>query len=211
MTFQEALEKHFKFFFAPETDNLPILATAKYRWGRDGDFGRNALAKMMADLGYRRGVEIGTHRGVSAKMWCKANPEMHLTCIDPYSPYKARPSQDKQNTYYASAVKRLKPFNATIIRDTSMNALAEFEDASIDFVFIDGDHRFDPVAMDLICWSRKVCQGGMVMLHDYFAFGQSGVMQAVDAYTHCHRVDPWYVTRDHMPTAFWQRGSERCP
>ncbi len=211
MTFQDALEKHFKFFGGYETDNLPILATARFRWGRDGDFGRNALAKMMGDMGYLTGAEIGTHRGVSAKLWCKENPHLHLTCVDPYRPYKARPSQVKQDSYYASAIRRLRPYEATIVRKTSMDAVGAIEDASLDFVFIDGDHRFDPVMQDLICWARKVRRGGMVMLHDYFAFRQSGVMKAIDAYAHCHRIDPWYTTRDHMPTAFWLKGDERCP
>jgi hypothetical protein len=80
----------------------------------------------------------------------------------------------------------------------------------LDFVFIDGDHRFDPCVQDLIRWTPKVRQGGMVLMHDYCAFSRAGVMKAVDAYTHCHRIDPWYITRDYAPTVFWQRGSERA-
>jgi len=51
--------------------------------------------------------------------------------------------------------------------------------------------------------------GGLVLVHDYCAFGMSGVIPAIDSYTHCHWIDPWYVTRDQEPTAFWQRGAER--
>ena len=51
---------------------------------------------------------------------------------------------------------------------------------------------------------------GLVLVHDYCAFGMSGVIPAVDAYTHCHKIDPWFVTRDMEPTAFWQRGTEKA-
>jgi hypothetical protein len=28
-------------------------------------------------------------------------------------------------------------------------------------------------------------------------------MEAVDAYTKCHRIDPWFTTKNLEPTAFW--------
>ena len=33
--------------------------------------------------------------------------------------------------------------------------------------------------------------------------GRVLVVQAVDAYTHCHSIRPWYVTREKEPCAFW--------
>ena len=84
-----------------------------------------------------------------------------------------------------------------------MDALADFEDSSLDFVFIDGNHTFDYAVSDIIYWSYKVRKGGIVAAHDYYAFAKNGVMKAVDAYTHCHHIDPWYVTYEHVPTAFW--------
>lgn len=210
MDFNEALMDCFKFWGRDETDNLPILATARYRRGNEGDFGRNGLARMMRLMDLRRGVEIGTHRGLSARMWCKANPDMELLCVDPYKAYMAHPDQSTQNEDYARAVRRLSEYKAVILRKTSMEAVVDVEDESIDFVYIDGDHRFDPVMMDLLCWAPKVRKGGLIMLHDYYPFRQAGVIKAIDAYTHCHHIDPWYITRDHMPTAFWQKGVERA-
>jgi len=115
-----------------------------------------------------------------------------------------------QNDNYAQAQRALEPYNATIMRAASLDAVGEFADGSLDFVYIDGDHRFDACVQDLIRWAPKVRNGGLVMLHDYCAFERAGVMPAVDAYTHSHRIDPWYVTRDNLPTVFWQRGAERA-
>jgi predicted O-methyltransferase YrrM len=210
MTFQEALEKYFRFTRDPNYDNLPILATGRYHWGVHGDHGRNALAKLMGALEFRKGVEIGTRFGESSRMWCKANPHLHLTCIDPYIAYHARPMQSRQDTVYAKTCKLLKPFNITLLRTKSMDAVNDFEDASLDFVYIDGDHCFDACMQDIIRWVPKVKLDGLVVVHDYCAFERGGVIKSIDAYTHCHRIDPWYVTRDHMPTAFWHRSAERA-
>lgn len=210
MTFQEALDRYFKFRNDPERDNLPILATPRYRWGKPGDFGRSALAKVMRDLEFRKGAEIGTFVGSSAIMWCSVNPQLHLTCVDPYKPYRARPSQRVQDENYERARRKLQPYQATLRRADSLEVVDEFANGELDFVYIDGDHRFDPCMQDLIRWAPKVRTGGLVILHDYCAFEQAGVMKAVDAYTHCHRIEPWYVTRDNLPTAFWERGSEKA-
>lgn len=208
-TFQEALYSYFSFWHDIETDNLPVRAAAKYRRGKEGDFGRNALARMVRDMGLNEGVEIGTHRGFSAAMWCRTNKDLHLTCIDPYKSYQARPMQSKLDKTYKEASMRLRRCNATILRTSSLEAVDRFEDGSLGFVFIDGDHRFDAVVQDLVRWAPKVREGGLVMLHDYCSYERAGVMHAVDSYTHCHRIDPWFVTRDNWPTVFWERGAER--
>jgi predicted O-methyltransferase YrrM len=209
MKFQDALRTFFKFRNDQWRDNLPIRAIHRRAWGTRGDRGRAALARMMAALEFRTGVEIGTKHGTSAEMWCKRNPLLHLTCIDPYTAYYMVKDQERQEVIYAQAMERLKPYNATIMREFSMDVLDEFEDGSLDFIFIDGNHNFDYVVMDLVCWAKKVRDGGLIALHDYYNFEKAGIIKAVDAYTHCHRIDPWYVTFDDTPSAFWEKGVER--
>lgn len=209
MEFQEALCKFFKFRNDQWRDNLPIRAVHRKTWGIKGDRGRAALARMMAAMEFRTGVEVGTKYGISAEMWCKANQQLHLTCVDPYMVYGSVPNQEHQDNAHAMATERLKPYKATIVRACSMDVVQDFEDKSLDFVFIDGNHNFDYVVMDLVCWARKVRDGGIIALHDYFNFEKGGIIKAVDAYTHCHRIDPWYVTFDDTPSAFWEKGVEK--
>lgn len=163
---------------------------------------RQDLASLFAAFGHTRGAEIGTQRGLYSEVLCRANPGLHLTCIDPWSTFGG-PGQTDQNRKYASACARLHPYAVTILRMTSLEALAHVADRSLDFVFIDGDHRFDYVCPDLIFWSRKVKSGGIVAAHDYAQWYEVGVISAVDAYTFCHDIRPRYVTLEALPTAFW--------
>lgn len=82
MEFQEALGKYFRV-----RGNIASGQVDKPRVR-----GRWALAQAMADMGFRSGVEIGTLYGDSAEIWCSMNPQLHLTCIDPYGPYRDRKS-----------------------------------------------------------------------------------------------------------------------
>jgi hypothetical protein len=83
-----------------------------------------------------------------------------------------------------------------------MDALSLFEDGSLDFVFIDGNHTFDFAMMDIICWPKKVKSGGLIMVHDFYPFDNCGVWNAVQAYSHSHNLH-CYTTKEHEPTAYW--------
>jgi predicted O-methyltransferase YrrM len=197
------LEKHFRFMGGK--DNLPILATAQPR--KAG--GRVQLAKTMADMGIKRMVEVGCRYGASAQLWLENIPGLELTCFDPYAAYH-RVSQARQDLIYAGAQENAAKFGFELLRMASLEAVEGFDDGSIDAVNIDGDHSFDAAVQDIIRWAPKVREGGLVLVHDYCSFAMSGVIPAIDSYTHCHWIDPWYVTRDMEPTAFWQRGAERA-
>lgn len=200
---RQALEKHFRFIGG--LDNLPLLATAMPR--KAG--GRVQLALTMRDMGLVKAVEVGCRYGASAKLWRENIPGLDITCIDPYRAYH-RVSQERQDLVYEGAQKNAAEFGFKIVRKASLDAVDDFADGSLDWVHIDGDHSFDAAVQDIIRWPPKVREGGLVLVHDYCAFGMSGVMPAVNAYTNCHWIDPWYVTRDMEPTAFWQRGAERA-
>lgn len=159
--------------------------------------GRQALAQSLARLEVKVGVEIGVAAATSAMCWLDANPKLHLTCIDPWA---GRREKD-----YERAVRRLKTRNATIKRCMSMEALKHFEDESLDFLHIDGNHKLDFCMPDLIFWSNKVRRGGVIVVHDYCEFFKAGVIDSVKIYTHHHKIDPWYVTKEKLPSAFWQK------
>lgn len=182
-----------KFRFRGRSDNLP--------WSSPRGT-RETLAELFNELGFKQGVEVGTRWGSYAMVLCAKNPGLMLHCVDPWKSY-SHLTQIRQDEIYAGAVKNLKPFNARILRMTSMEALEKFPDGSLDFVFIDGNHEFDHACPDIIFWAKKVKRGGIVAVHDYGHFHWAGVVEAVDAYTHCHHIDPWYCTREREPTAFW--------
>jgi predicted O-methyltransferase YrrM len=53
-----------------------------------------------------------------------------------------------------------------------------FADASVDFVFIDGDHSYEGCATDIRLYAPKVKPYGVIAGHDYY--DAKGVRQAVD-------------------------------
>jgi predicted O-methyltransferase YrrM len=175
-------------------DSVPHAAGRRYN--------RKHLAQLLGELQYNKGAEIGVRKGAFSKYLCQCNPNLEILCIDPWGQYRGNP-QSRQDRYFKYAVKNLNECNAKIIRKTSMDALTDIEDGSLDFVYIDGNHQFDYVCLDIIFWAKKVKSGGIIGCHDYCEFGWGGVVKAVNGYTHCHHIDPWYITKELEPTAFW--------
>jgi hypothetical protein len=75
------------------------------------------------------------------------------------------------------------------MRATSEKAILKFPDNSLDFVYIDGDHSYDAVLLDIILWHRKVKDGGILAGHDYQETRKHGVKKAVDDYVKYHNID----------------------
>jgi len=164
---------------------------------------RDALAELFAELGYTLGAEIGVCRGHYSETLCKKNPRLKLLCVDPWAPYALRTEQVQQ-AHCDEATARLAKYDVTIIKKASMEAVKDVADGSLDFVYIDADHLFESVILDIIHWSRKVRVGGIVSGHDYCCDYQSGVMAAVDAYVKGTGIQTWYVTiHDHSPSWLW--------
>lgn len=163
---------------------------------------RQDLYKIFAELGYKSGAEIGVASGRNACDMFQAIPDLHLYLVDPYTKY-FRYSQELCDKRYAGMVKLLEEHNKTILRMPSLEASRQIEDRSLDFVYIDGDHRFDAVMMDIILWAPKVKPGGIVAGHDFYHFYQAGVVDAVYAYTRAHRIERWYITWEKEATWFW--------
>ena len=65
-----------------------------------------------------------------------------------------------------------------------MDAVVDVADESLDFVFIDADHKYVSVCEDIREWSKKVRIGGIVSGHDYYKTrGENlGVINAGDEY-----------------------------
>jgi len=166
---------------------------------------RDILAQTFNELGYKTGAEIGVQKGDYSLVLCTSIPGLHLKCVDSWEPYTPRISQGRQDLYLARTAARLAPYDVEIIKKTSMDAVRDVPDASLDFVYIDAMHEFDYVIMDLVEWSKKVRAGGIVSGHDYSnVHYQYGVIPAVLAYTGAHNIYQWYVTRDDVdPSYFW--------
>lgn len=174
--------------------SMPICLSLRYS--------RYNIADLLAKMQFNIGAEVGVRRGKYSVALCKSNPNLKLYCIDPWFAYTNKYNKERQDRIFGEYREITKGYNIETIRKTSIDALADFKDGSLDFVFIDGNHTFDFVAPDIIYWSCKVREGGIVMVHDCYGWSGAGVLQAVYAYTHCHNLT-WFCTKEHEPTAFW--------
>lgn len=179
------------------------------------------LAKLFAELNFNLGVEVGVDRGDYSEVLCKANPNLHLYSVDPWSAGEYEPGLSGVNeeqpyfeNCYQETVQRLAPYNCTIVRKTSMEALKDFEDNSLDFVYIDANHDFLNFTMDLHHWLKKVKVGGIMSGHDYAYYSYrkfNHVKRALIAYARCYRMIPVFAAtydgnglkRDRYRSWFW--------
>ena len=175
------------------------------------------LTSLFRELGYKVGAEIGVDRGRYSKWICMKNKGVKLFCVDPYIYYdryverRTKESQSGLNDSYEKAVERLAPFNCEIIKKTSMEAVKDFNDNSLDFVYIDGNHTFEYAVNDIAEWSKKVRPGGIVSGHDFVRSVElkkpwvpcdteeqriklCQVKDAVEAWTYANRIKPFFLT-----------------
>jgi predicted O-methyltransferase YrrM len=116
-------------------------------------------------------VEIGTDWGKFAHQLL-SGWQGRLTCVDPWSsqPGYHQCSEDREGAL-ATARQHLSPFSerVTFLRQTSAEAAPSFADSSLDFAYVDGDHRYEMVRQDLDLWWPKVRNGGVLAGHDFAA------------------------------------------
>ena len=162
--------------------------------------GRNDLAVLFGELGFRVGAEIGTEQGVYAEMLCRANPGLRLYCVDPwlaYRGYRDHVSQSQLDSFYEAVKVRLAAYDVRLVRAFSVEAAMGVEEGSLDFVYIDANHDLLHVIEDITAWAPKVRPGGIVSGHDYVEHKNYSnamhVLPALQAYTRSYQVTPWFV------------------
>ena len=161
---------------------------------------RNVFPSLFRELGFKVGVEVGVLTGIFSEVLCQEMPDAVIHSVDPWEFYPVRKNFRKQKDHdanYIMAVERLSKYpNNNIIRKKSVDAAKDFENESLDFVFIDGDHEFQAITNDIAEWLRKVKKGGIISGHDYGrshdgVFGN--VKDVVLAWTFSKKITPWFV------------------
>lgn len=195
---------------------------------------RRGLIKLFRKFGYLIGAEIGVSTGRFSKEICQIMSKAKLYCIDSWSAYdgyaerKGRRGQMALDKHFEETKVRLAPYNCEIVKALSMDAVKNFKDESLDFVFIDGNHRFEYAINDIAEWSKKIRKGGIISGHDFwnsadgFGFKKLDldlfikhltpeekieicrVKDAVLEWTRKNKINPWFVTgADDFSSYFW--------
>lgn len=143
-------------------NHTPVLHKSIYSSRAD-------LGRILSDLNLvGEAVEVGVYRGEFSTMFLSKWHGRMLHCIDPWevTPYFTGNRQDD----FERARRKLDflhPQRWKPMKATSPGATSSFADGSLDFVYIDADHNYQPVLEDLGAWWPKLKTGGMMAGHDF--------------------------------------------
>jgi predicted O-methyltransferase YrrM len=188
--------------FNPKYSHIPPV--------RIKGFNRVKMAQLFAEAGYKKGVEIGVADGRNSLTLCENIPGLELHCVDPWETYRENPrggGKEQQHGNFEKAQNKLKDYNVHFHRTMSIHAAEAMtaQEEGFDFVYIDGNHKFDYVMIDLIYWNRLVKKNGIIAGHDYYRFRWAGVVDAVNAYTGAHQVNEWFIDDTRETSFMWAK------
>ncbi len=134
-------------------------------------------------------LEIGVWRGASSAYMgveiINSGKKITFDAIDSFAPSKEL-NEEALVGVEEMAIKNLKPLTdvgvVNLIKGYSLDVVKNYEDESLDFVFIDGSHDYDDVKDDILAWLPKVKKTGIIGGHDYGKTDEHGlgVKDAVD-------------------------------
>ncbi len=175
---------------------------------------RNELGEYLNDAGLLgAGVEVGSQAGEFAAKILSTWKGRELTLIDPWEAQDRAVYADKTNDgaeqagAFTSAVRLARAEERVrLCQAYSPAAAVRFADASLDFVYIDGNHAYLAVVEDLRAWYPKLKPGGLFAGHDYLdgIVGGClfGVRTAVDEFALSLGLAPAFTVAD-PPFATW--------
>ena len=115
-----------------------------------------------------KGAEIGVKKGENSRSILKELDIEKLYLIDIWNNYKGIDNiYADQFKNYKNILKQFrKDKRVRIIKDYSKYATNYIADKSLDFVYIDANHKYNNVYQDIELWFQKVKDGGIIAGHD---------------------------------------------
>ncbi len=134
---------------------------------------------------YETFVEVGSWAGRSSHAVLSGN-KGKVWCVDTWKgskeTYDLTNPMAKERDMLEVFKKNVGHFpNLNIIQKPSIEAAKDFEDQSVDVVFIDAGHTYEEVLEDIDAWLPKVKPGGILCGHDYLPDTWMGVVKAYDS------------------------------
>lgn len=133
------------------------------------------------------GIQIGSYAGESTVMFIESNSFRRLYTVDPWEEnYDPNDISGDSDILLAEKVFDAKfKYNPIIekIKAKSTDVADRFEDESIDFIYIDGNHQYEMVKQDLENYVPKIKKGGIIAGHDYGGHKHTeGTKQAINEF-----------------------------
>lgn len=171
------------------------------------DENRLDLARLFSGVG----VEIGVAEGWYSSKVMELGKIIKMYGIDPYVPHKGYRDYTRETTYdrlRTTAHNRLDDYpNYEFIETYSLEAVKRFENESLDFVYIDGDHSYEAVTDDITVWMPKVKPGGIIAGDDYIRSDRDkrfyDVIRAVDDFVKLHNIPKYFIYAEGRKPSNW--------
>lgn len=188
-------------------ESAPALRTSTYRSaapleekGEDADESLESKApnryrKRMQMLSRMpkggRCAEVGVWKGAFTNCILEVTQPSEIILIDPWDQIAERPKTERTHPLHADedfmgsmrdmvAAKFIDRPEVVLRQGFSADVLKEIEDDYLDWIYIDGNHRYDFVKIDLQLAARKVRLGGIIAGDDLF-WKRDGRMQVREA------------------------------
>jgi predicted O-methyltransferase YrrM len=135
---------------------------------------KNLYERMVSlSLSDSKFVEVGAWKGQSAAYMAveiiNSEKNIEFYVVDTFLGSEEHQSEPNLDNLYEEFTKNIEPVKDAIkvIRRPSILAAKVFEDASLDFVYIDGSHRYEDVKDDIKAWLPKIKPNGLLAGDDY--------------------------------------------
>jgi len=151
---------------------------------------RRELYQRFSDRGFEFGAEIGVAYGDNSISLLECFPKLKLYLIDPWAK-TARRTERFTKSVKKKAMEKLSPYadRVLVMSKRSEVAALDVSENELDIAYIDGDHSYDAVMLDIVLWGRRVKPGGILAGHDYVRTRKHGVYRAVNDYANYHGIE----------------------
>lgn len=151
-------------------------------------------------------VEVGSYQGRSAAYMAveiaNSGKRIRFDCVDPFNGlggYSVSLEGFHGNMSLATGY-----YNS--IAMTSPEAADLYEDESLDFVWLDGDHSVEGMEKDVPAWLSKIKPGGYYGGHDYAPSSDNGVHPAVSKYLKDYSLYQGHLFESHTVQSWiWRK------
>jgi len=158
-------------------------------------------------------AEVGVYEGINAKFMLLGCNKLKLYLVDDWSNIVVYTGGPRQSPETMQVIQGIAKFNlrtccsddrVTFTGKNSADSAKDFPDGFFDYVYIDGDHLYESVKLDLQLWYPKVKKGGVLGGHDVLMVE---VSTALDEFIRENKIDvnAWGKDIAEMPgrSDFW--------
>ena len=148
------------------------------------------------------GVEIGVFKGENSELILKKLNIEKLYLVDVWKEYEGIDHIWNDDNYGLVLNKFKNNDKIKIIKNFSDKACELFENSSLDFIYIDSNHKYSYVYEDISLWYSKVKIGGVISGHDIMLkSGNYPVLNAVKDFCFANNINyqisvpDWYFIK----------------